>query len=120
MSQACLAAALEDGGVIVDDVCAALGVGEGRGLLDGQFLDERLDVGLAVIDGEASEFGHAAVADGDDPGVVVAWVGVLPEGVVEGLLAEGVSVLGEGCAADAREGTEENRGPCVAGRFRCS
>jgi hypothetical protein len=70
--QAGLAAPLEDRRVIVDKIGAALGMRKGRDLLDGQFLDQGLNVRLAVVDGEAREFGHSAVAEGDDAGIAVA------------------------------------------------
>jgi hypothetical protein len=111
VSEAGVAATLEDRGVVVNEVGATLGMGEGGDLLNSELLEEGLDIRLAVIDGKAGELGHPAVAEGDDSGVVVARVGVLPEGIVEGLFAEGVSVLGEGGAPDPREGAGGDRGP---------
>jgi hypothetical protein len=87
---------------------------------DGEFGGERLDVGFAVVDGEAGEFGHGAVADGDEAGMrMIGGLGMGPEGVVEGLLAVGVAIGEEEGAADAGFGGDaEGRGEWGWGCFR--
>lgn len=85
----------------IDAVRASLRVTVGGDLFDGEFEGERLDVGFAVIDGEAGEFGHGAVTDGDEAGVRIGGLGMVPEGVIEGLFAVGMAVGDEEGAADA-------------------
>lgn len=112
-------AAQERGLGAVDAVGAPLGVAIGGDFFDGEFGGEGQDVGFAVIDGEAGEFGHGTVADGNEAGLGIGGLGVIPEGVVEGLFAVGVAVGEEEGAADTGFGGEaEGRGEGGGGRCR--